>query len=393
MGSTSRMELKALARQLTAIRRDLHAHPELGFEEVRTQEIVRRWLESYEFVPQTCAYTGLVVDVRPDLHEQGLTVALRADLDALPMEETTALSHRSQHQGRAHKCGHDGHTAILLGVAAVLAGMRRALTINVRLLFQPAEEGVRGGGAKVMLAEGALAGVREIYGLHNWPAYPKGDVRVTAGPMMAGTHAIEIELIGIGGHGCQPQLCRDPIVAAAAIVANLQTVVARGLGHDGGAVVSICSFHAGTTDNVIPDTARLLGTIRTFDPVVTEHVLGRVREIVQGTAQAYGVDAKLNLSPGYPLLENHPECAEAVRRVAANIVGRQRVSGRELPIAGGEDFAYYTQVVPGAYFLLGAGDGNTPGCHHPDFDFDDDLIPLGVEMFVGLVEDRATSWV
>lgn len=386
-----RAEIEALVPRLREIRRDIHRHPELGFEEVRTQELVRAWLQERGYQPRASAETGLVADLHPGA--AGPTIALRADLDCLPMHESTDLPHRSVHDGRAHKCGHDGHTAILLGVADVLARHRAAVPGNVRLLFQPAEEGVRGGGAKVMIAEGALAGVREVYGLHNWPGYPKGELRVRPGPMMAQVHSLTIVIRGKGGHGSQPQLCRDPIVAGAHLVSALQTVVARGLGYAGGAVVSITQFTAGTTHNVIPDVARLRGTVRTFEPEVTERVLGRLREVASGVAVSFAVEIDLQIEVSYPVLSNDPGCAAAVRRVGEALLGAEQVSDAGLPMAGGEDFAYFVREVPGAYFFLGArrGEQETPVCHHPDFDFDDDLIPTGIAVFLGIVRARLAA--
>jgi amidohydrolase len=388
LDATMRAEIDALHPELTTIRRDLHKHPELGFEEHRTGAIVRAFLERHGWAPRGCAGTGVIADLHPG--RGGRTIGLRADLDCLPMPETTDLPYRSVHDGRAHKCGHDGHTAVMLGVAALLGRHRDRVAGNVRLLFQPAEEGVDGGGAKRMVAEGALAGVDEVYALHNWPTYARGHVHVKAGPMLAQTHWLGITVHGVGGHGSQPQLCRDPIVAASHIVVALQSVVARGLGYDGGAVVSVCRFTSGTTDNVLPATAELEGTVRTFTPEITARVLERIREVVHGTAAALGVRADLQLEPGYPVVMNDGTCADAVRRVAHAIVGEAATSEAGLPIAGGEDFAYMAQAVPGAFFFLGAGrpEGETPGCHHPDFDFDDAIIPTGVAMFLGIVEDR-----
>lgn len=384
-------EIAALAATLRQIRHDIHRHPELGFEEVRTQGLVRAWLHERGYVPRTCAETGLFADLNPG--HPGPTIALRADLDCLPMHETTELPHRSIHAGRAHKCGHDGHTAILLGVADVLARHRAGVPGNVRLLFQPAEEGVRGGGARVMVAEGALDGVREVYGLHNWPAWPTGELRVQAGPMLAQVHMLDFTIRGKGGHGSQPQLCRDPIVAGAQLVTALQTVVSRGLGYAGGAVVSVTQFSAGTTHNVIPDTATLRGTVRTFDPAVTERVMERLREVTAGVAATFAVDIDLQVEVGYPVTMNDPRCAEAVARVGAALLGEAKVSRAGLPMAGGEDFAYLSRAVPGAYFFLGAqrGDEDTPVCHHPDFDFEDALIPIGMAMFLGIVRDRLAA--
>jgi amidohydrolase len=396
-------EVEALLPELREIRHDLHQHPELGFAEHRTQARVRAWLEAHGYTPRECAGTGLVADLHPN-HEglgrrrrparraakEGLCIALRADLDCLPMTETTALPYRSVHEGRAHKCGHDGHTSILLGVAAVLARHRDRVRGNVRLLFQPAEEGVNGGGARVMVAEGALQGVDEVYGLHNWPAFPHGELRVVAGATMARTRELDITVVGKGGHGSQPQVCRDPIVAAAHLVTALQTVVSRGLGSAGGGVVSLCRFVAGNTHNVIPERAELGGTVRSFDPAVDQRLVERIHEVAAGVAATFGVEVTLSIGDGYPVLVNDPRCADAVRRVGERVVGPQRVSADGLPIAGGEDFAYLAQAVPGAYFFLGAGRAgeDTPGCHHPDFDFDDALIPIGMRMFLGLVQER-----
>jgi amidohydrolase len=309
------------------------------------------------------------------------------------MTERTELPYRSVHDGRAHKCGHDGHTAILLGVSAILAKRRQQFAGNVRLLFQPAEEGVRGGGARVMVAEGALEDVDEVYGLHNWPGYRLGDVHVRAGPMLANTHTFDIRISGIGGHGSQPQLCRDPIVAGAHLIGALQTVVSRGLGYEGGAVVTVGRFVAGTADNIIPEHAELSGTVRTFASEVTERVFERIAEIVAGIETMFGVRVALEVEPGYPVVVNDPTCARAVARVAAEVPGIECVREDGLPMAGGEDFAYMAQATRGAYFFLGAGicGAATPGCHHPDFDFDDRLLPWGMAMFVGLVDDRLSD--
>ncbi|MCA9690842.1 MAG: amidohydrolase [Nannocystaceae bacterium] len=389
--STLDAQLEALTPTLCEVRHDLHKHPELGFEERRTQAIVRDWLVERGYTPRACAETGLVADLHPD--SQGPTIALRADLDCLPMQETTDLPYRSIHDGRAHKCGHDGHTAILMGVADILARQREAIPGNVRLLFQPAEEGVRGGGALVMVDEGAISGVDEVYGLHNWPGFPRGEVRVVEGPTMAQVHNLDLVVRGVGGHASQPQRCRDPVVAAAHIITALQTVVARGLGYQGGAVVSVTMVHAGDSHNIIPEVARLRGTVRSFEPETTARVVERIKEIVDGCAVSFGVSCELHLEALYPVVVNAPRCVDAVRRVAASIVGDARVSGAGLPMAASEDFAYFAQKIPAAYFFLGAGEEGeeTPVCHHPDFDFDDALIPLGVRMFLGLVHDRMAA--
>lgn len=385
--------MSALVEQLREIRRDLHRHPELGFEEHRTQGVVTDWLERHGYEPRPCAGTGVIADLFPERVGSHQTIALRADLDCLPMQEHTDLPYKSVHDGRAHKCGHDGHTAILLGAAAELSRCKADFAGNVRLVFQPAEEGVRGGGAKVMIDEGALEHVTEIYGLHNWPDYAKGDVRVAAGPVMAELHDLRCTVTGRGGHGSQPQVCRDPIVAASHLVIALQTVVSRGLGYEGGAVVSVCTIHGGQAENVIPDRVELAGTIRSFETAVTERVLARIREVAAGIAATFGVRIDVETRRGYPALVNHPRCAETVSHVATTLLGSDRVSAKQLPMAGSEDFAYFAQAIPAAYFFLGAGKPGetTPGCHHPDFDFDDDLLAVGVDMFVGIARARVGS--
>jgi amidohydrolase len=350
--------------------------------------VVREWLERHGYEPRYCAGTGLVADLRPK--GPGRTIALRADLDALPMEETTDLPYRSMHSGRAHKCGHDGHTALLMGAAAILANHRDDLAGNVRLLFQPAEEGVRGGGARVMIEEGVLEGVDEVYGLHTWPGWPKGELRTAAGPIMARVDTFKIHVHGKGGHGSQPELCRDPITAGCYLVGLFRSAVPPATGGERGAVVSVCSFNSGTADNVIPDVAELGGTIRSFSDDFRAQVLERLQEAARDTSEQFAVEVNLDITEAYPVLVNDVSCAEVVRKVAGEVLGPGNVDSSGLPMTASEDFAYYAAQCPAAFFFLGAGhDGEeTPGCHHPDFDFDDDLIPVGIELFLRIVADR-----
>jgi amidohydrolase len=385
--------LDRFVEQARAVRHDVHQHPELGFEEKRTQSVVLDWLQRHGYAPRTMAETGVVADLHPDRVGRGPSIALRADLDALPIQENTPLAYKSVHDGVSHKCGHDGHTSILLATAAALAERRDQIPGNVRLIFQPAEEGVRGGGARVMVEEGVLEHVDEIYGLHNWPPFPKGSVRVAAGPTMAEVTTLEVGITGKGGHAAQPHHVRDPVVAGAQFVTAAQTVVSRGLSIHQPAVLSISTFHAGTAHNVIPSRAELTGTIRTFGSEVTSIVTERLERIGAQLGAAMGVEIEVRFIPHYPVLESDATCAEAVRRVAEQVVGPEQVSAQDVPITGGEDFAFYTRKIPGAYFFLGAGqpDGETPGCHHPDFDFDDELIPTGLQMFLGLVQDRLSK--
>jgi amidohydrolase len=374
-----------LLRRVRALRHELHRHPELGFEEHRTQARVREWLEGLGYTVCSSAGTGLVTDLEGG--RPGPTVALRADLDALPIHETTNLAYRSERGGVAHKCGHDGHTAILCGVAARLMEFREHVSGIVRLVFQPAEEGVRGGGARVMVDEGVLDGVDRVFGLHNWPGFPKGHVRIAAGPVMAQEHRLTFTVRGRGGHASEPQRCLDPVAAGAKLVTALHSLAAREIGLAGGAVLTIGSFRAGTVNNVIPDTAELLGTMRSLDAELGERLAERVREVAAGVAATTGVPIDARVERSYPALVNDPAAAEQVHRAAVRIVGPDRVSSEGLPLAASEDFAYLAAAVPGAYFMLGAGDpvGSTPGCHHPDFDFDDDLLPLGARIFLALL--------
>jgi amidohydrolase len=373
---------------LLAVRHDIHQHPELGFDEHRTQGVVMEWLKDRGYEPRQCAGTGVVADLNPG---KATLLALRADLDALPIQEHLDVPYRSVHDGVSHKCGHDGHTTILLAVAHLLAGRRAELDCNVRLVFQPAEEGIDGGGAKVMIAEGVLDGVPEMYGLHNWPGFPKGSLRVVGGATMAAVDTIRLVLRGRGGHGSQPQTCRDPIVAGAQIVTAVQTVVSRGLSALESGVVSFGSFQAGGADNVIPSVAELTGSIRTLNPGVRERVHARLRGLVEGMGPALGVQVDLRINPEYPVLVNDSACAEVVARVASKL--GFDVSDEQLPLLASEDFAFFANEIPSAYFFLGAGvEGqDTPGCHHPDFDFDDDLIAKGAAVFMGLLEDRLAA--
>ncbi|MBK8978022.1 MAG: amidohydrolase [Planctomycetes bacterium] len=374
-----------LLQRARALRHELHRWPELGFAEHRTQARVRDWLAEHGYRPRACAGTGLVAEL--DGGRPGPVVALRADLDALPIDERTPLPYRSEVPGVAHKCGHDGHTAILCAVAARLAALRDRVPGTVRLLFQPAEEGVDGGGARVMVAAGALDGVAAVYGLHNWPGFPKGDVRVAPGTVMAQEHRLLFAVRGRGGHASEPQRCRDPIAAGARLVTALHTLVAREVGLAGGAVLSIGSFHAGTANNVIPDGAELRGTLRSVDVELGERLAARVREVAAGEAAAAGLQIDAQVERTYPAVVNDAACVTRVAAAAARVVGAGRVGTAGLPLAASEDFAYLAGTVPGCYFLVGAGApvGATPGCHHPDFDFDDDLLDVGARICLGIV--------
>lgn len=385
--------LSELLAGLVAIRHDLHAHPELGFEEFRTSKLIRAELDAVGLSPVTCAEPGLYADLRPDLVSRGDSIALRADMDCLPMHEYTDLPYRSRYPGKAHKCGHDGHTTIMLGVAKMLAPQASKLKRNVRLVFQPAEEGARGGGAKHMVAAGLLEPVAEIYGLHNWPPYPQGTLRVKTGPVMAELCDFEITVKGVGGHGGQPQDCVDPIIAAAGLVQQVDGMARHCLGSQGGGVISITKFHSGTANNIVPETVELEGSMRFLNDHVARRMRTSLQRICDGIGQSYGLDVELRLLDSYPLLVNEAACVQTVKNAGRAIFGPDSLSEAGLPRAGSEDFAYFALERPAAYFFLGSGVPGqvTPGCHHPDFDFDDGLIETGVRVFCDIVRQRALS--
>lgn len=385
--------LTKILPELVAVRHDIHEHPELGFEEFRTSELIRREMTGLGLVPHVCAKPGFYVDLRPDLVDQGDSIAIRADMDCLPMEENTDLPYRSVYPGKAHKCGHDGHTTILLGTAKMLAEQREHLVRNVRLIFQPAEEGAQGGGAKHMVAEGVMEPVAEIYGLHNWPPYPQGTFRVKSGPVMAELCDFEIKVRGVGGHGGQPQDCVDPIVAASALILQVDGMARHCLGSQGGGVISITKFHSGTANNIVPEMAHLEGSMRFFNDMVADKMRRSLQNICDGIASSYGLEVELGLLDSYPLLINEKECVKTVKAAGEAVLGHGTLSEAGLPRSGSEDFAYFAMERPAAYFFLGSGKPGekTPGCHHPDFDFDDGLIETGVRVFCDVVRRRALS--
>jgi len=377
------LELPFLA-ELTALRRDIHAHPELAFNENRTADIVARELERYGLeVHRGLAKTGVVGILKAGSSPR--TIGLRADMDALPLAELNEFPHHSKHPGKMHACGHDGHTAMLLGAARYLAG-DPGFDGTVVFIFQPAEEAE--GGARVMIEDGLFEQfpVEAVFGLHNWPGIPVGEMMAMPGPVMAGTCGLEIVVRGHGCHAAMPHQGVDAIVTAAQLVQALQTVVSRTLHPCESAVVSVTQIHAGDAWNVIPEEVVLRGTIRSFKPDVQETVERAIERLCSGIAAANGAQISVRFDHRYPPTVNSPAEAKFCQQVAAELFGADKVLTDILPSMGAEDFAYMLQEKPGCYVWLGNGPGSG-GCtlHNPHYDFNDELLTLGASYWVHLV--------
>jgi hippurate hydrolase len=373
-----------LHAEITAWRRDIHANPELLYDVHRTAASVADKLKTFgcDEVVAGIGRTGVVGVIR-GRKAGGKVVGLRADMDALPIEEATNLAYKSTVPGKMHACGHDGHTAMLLGAAKYLADTRNFAGTAV-VIFQPAEEG--GAGARAMLRDGLLDrfGIQEVFGMHNYPGMPVGEFAIRSGPMMASTDSIAINLEGKGGHAAWPHLGVDTVLVGAQIVNQIQSIVARNVDPLEAAVISICVFQAGQTDNVIPQHAKLRGTIRSLSPQVREFLQKRLREVVEGTAQLYGAKADVTFSTGYPVLVNEEGRTAFAAAVADEIAGKDKVNRDVPPLMGAEDFAYMLQERPGAFIYLGNGDSAM--LHHPAYDFNDEAIPVGTSYWVRLAE-------
>ena len=375
--------------EFTAIRRDLHAHPELGFEEHRTARVVQDKLASLGIEHHTgIGKTGIVAVIPGRSSASGRAVGLRADMDCLPMDETNTFAHRSIHKGRMHACGHDGHTAMLLGAARYLAATRN-FQGTVHLIFQPAEEGP--GGARVMIEEGLFEKFpcEAVFAMHNWPSLDAGKFLLRPGPLLAGAARFDIRIKGKGAHGARPETGIDPIVVASHIVAAAQSIVARNLSPHDTTVLSITQFHAGDAYNVIPETAVLRGTIRAFRTESRDLVIANLKRISSQIAAAFGAEAVAEVKLGYPPLVNDATEAAFISDVAAGIVGEENVERNAAPIMGSEDFSFMLEKVPGAFIMIGQG-GVEGGCevHNPGYDFNDQILPLGATLFARLVETR-----
>jgi hippurate hydrolase len=373
-----------LHAEITAWRRDIHANPELLYDVHRTAASVADKLKTFgcDEVVTGIGRTGVVGVIR-GRKAGGKVVGLRADMDALPIEEATNLAYKSTVPAKMHACGHDGHTAMLLGAAKYLADTRNFAGTAV-VIFQPAEEG--GAGARAMLRDGLLDrfGIQEVFGMHNYPGIPVGEFAIRSGPMMASTDSIAINLEGKGGHAAWPHLGVDTVLVGAQIVNQIQSIVARNVDPLEAAVISICVFQAGQTDNVIPQHAKLRGTIRSLSPLVREFLQKRLREVVEGTARLYGAKADVTFSTGYPVLVNEEGRTAFAAAVADEIAGKDKVNRDVPPLMGAEDFAYMLQERPGAFIYLGNGDSAM--LHHPAYDFNDEAIPVGTSYWVRLAE-------
>ena len=374
-----------LADEITAWRRDFHENPELEYDVHRTAGIVAEKLRSFgcDEVVTGIGRTGVVGVIKGKANSSGKVIGLRADMDALPILEATSLSYKSKTPGKMHACGHDGHTAMLLGAAKYLTETRNFDGTAV-VIFQPAEEGGAGGDA--MLKDGLMErfGIQEIYGMHNWPGVPVGQFAMRKGPIMAAADRFTVTIEGKGGHAAYPHKCIDPIVTAAHLITALQSVASRGVDPLESVVVSVCTVKAGDTFNVIPQTATLLGTVRTLSPAIRDLAEARIRAIVESICAAFGAKVAIGYNRGYPVTANDAEKTDFVASIAKAVVGESAVETDCPPEMGAEDFSYMLENRPGAYIFLGNGD--TTGLHHPAYDFNDAATPYGVSLWAKIIE-------
>ncbi|CAK4378256.1 unnamed protein product [Aphanomyces euteiches] len=391
----------AFFADLAGIRRHLHENPELSLQEFKTQALVREYLINQAHIPaediHNSGNTGLVVNIfgpkdgpKPE-NPARTCLAFRGDMDALPItEHNPHLPYESKVAGAAHMCGHDGHTASLMGFAMLVAQRRHLLPPHacVRLFFQPAEEGHFG--ARLMIQDGCLEGVDEVYGYHNH-AFPLGNIHVKAGPMMSHGGLFYINISGPGGHGSAPHVTKDPIVAAGQVLLAMQTVTSRSISPHDTAIVSICQVHGGEADNVIPSSVKLSGTIRDFDPVVSETLKRRMMDIVKHTCEAYGLEGTIEFKDFYPVLVNPKPETAIFEKIAANIVGEDRVSPEGFPYCGSEDFSYFLQQRPGCFFFVGTKEKNESQNRHrhsDTFDYNDRILPLVARVYLEIMHNR-----
>lgn len=384
--------IEAILPELIEIRHDLHAHPELGYKENRTSEVIKKELANagVPFVENLAGGTGVLGHLGGEGNE---AVGLRADIDALPITEINTFNWKSLHEGCMHACGHDGHTAVLIGVAKVLAEIAKEskLPNPVTFVFQPAEEG--GGGGKRMVEDGCLDGskigpkVSVMYGLHGWPQHTAKHVQTRVGAVLASDVGVNIKITGTGGHAAFPHFCDDPILCAANVITSMQQIVSRNTDPLDSLVISLTQIHGGTTHNIIPSSAEITGTIRFLQDSTGEMAKRRVKKIAESLASAHNCTADVTLIDGYPVTRND-KCAVAHFFETANaVLPKEHVGEFPAPVMGGEDFSYYCKEVPSCFFMVGLlpeGEESMPSLHQPDFDFNDDVIPTCVKMFCEL---------
>ncbi|WP_449254993.1 M20 aminoacylase family protein [Bosea sp. (in: a-proteobacteria)] len=377
--------IAALTPEITAIRRDIHRHPELMYEEHRTAGLVAEKLKEWgvDEVVTGLGQTGVVGVIKGKGQGSGKVIGLRADMDALPIHEETNLEHRSTVPGKMHACGHDGHTAMLLGAARYLT-QTRDFDGTAVLIFQPAEEG--GAGAKAMIDDGLISrfGVQEVYGMHNKPGVPVGKFEIAKGPAMAAADRIHLKIEGLGGHAAAPHRVNDPIVASCALVSALQTVASRNADPLESIVISVTALNAGEAFNVIPQTAEIKGSVRTLTPQTRALAQKRITEIVEGVMKAFGMKYELEYHLGYPVTFNHHGQTDFVTSVAKEVFGSDSITTDVPPTMGSEDFSFMLEERPGAFINIGNGD--SAGLHHPAYEFNDQAIPVGVNYWASLIE-------
>ncbi|WP_034387206.1 M20 aminoacylase family protein [Comamonas composti] len=383
--------------RLIAFRRDMHANPELCYEEHRTADQIAAYLQALGLpMVRGLGKTGIVATLRgrgPNADAPERSIGLRADIDALPMQEHNRFAHASQHAGRMHGCGHDGHTAMLLGAATLLT-QQPDFDGTVHFIFQPAEEG--GAGAKAMMEDGLFTRfpMRAVFALHNWPALPAGQMGVRAGPIMASANRFEIRVQGVGGHGAQPHTTIDPVPVACAIVSQLQLLVSRNLDPLDSAVITVGQVEAGSMENIIPSEAVIRGTCRTLKPQTRKLMHEGIERIANHVAQAHQARATVNMKPGYPSTVNHEMEALFMAEVMREVAGANMAHGDVLPAMTGEDFGFMLEAMPGCYGFIGNGPKNGPGVnlHSSDYDFNDDVLGLGATFWDRLVRRWCKQW-
>ena len=377
--------IAGMKEEITAWRRDLHENPELGFDVHRTAATVAEKLRAFgcDTVTPGIGQTGVVATIKGKRQTSGKIIGMRADMDALPLDEITGLPHASKIKGKMHACGHDGHTALLLGAAKYLCETRNFDGTAV-MIFQPAEE--NGGGGKAMVDDGMMDrwGIQEVYGMHNAPHLPVGRFATRPGPLMAAADQISIIIDGRGGHAAKPHFAVDPVLIGSHIVVALQSIAARNVDPLESAVVSVCMFHGGTATNVIPQSAELAGTVRSLTPVVRDLLEKRIVEIAEGTAKLFDATARVTYTRGYPVTVNHARQTAFAASIAAEVSGKDLVNDNTPPVMGAEDFSYMLEARPGAFVFF--GNGPSAPVHHPAYDFNDDAIPSGVSFWARLAE-------